>query len=466
MAIQVRSDFELPTLRIFTDPHRSRVTQAVFEVVRGDDTAREVTRCGLDELGLPDSLTGVRRLEDEQLTVPRRVIDDLQRAVSELGTSPLPPENALWLEFPSPRGYLYIAPWERLLADLDRTMFRLPYHLVRPQVPGPRLDVAICVSTPEAKTGFSVFEALEPLVRQYLSHTRDQVAVHIFTDEQWFHGLGAALSYLNTEGQVVVHDPQDAADYEPAPDMSGTIGQSAEVSNPWLRWMRDAVGGSPLDFVHFVTHGYLSGNRGAIALAPSPTYNADRGWSRFLGSSEVSTFLAQIGAWGLGLTGPPGNYSAPGLRELADAIALSRPGVVITHDITLDSDCQELGAALQTVLSAHAPPLRGPLPSTTCWVHPRFVEFPEQYSSDLYLNADGSSAFVGGATMEALGDSGTESWVASASRALETQQMKWLPDAAEAPTDPAAVEALRNVADLVERHVSRAYPRGTAGGHQ
>jgi hypothetical protein len=326
--------------------------------------------------------------------------------------------------------------------------------------------VAICVSTPEAKTGFSVFEVLEPLVRQYLSHTRDQVAVHIFTDEQWFYGLDHDLSFHGTEGEVVVHDPKFAAVYEPAPDMAGTIGQSAEVSNPWLQWMRDALAGSPLDFVHFVTHGYLSGNRGAIALAPSPTYNADRTWSRFLGSSEVSTFLAQMGAWGLGLTGPPGNYSAPGLRELADAIALSRPGVVITHDITLDSDCQELGAALQTVLSDHAPPLRGPLPSATCWVHPRFVEFSERYSTDQYLNTDGSSAFVGGATTEALADGRTESWVASASRALETQQMKWLPDTAEASSDPAAVEALRNVADLVERHVSRAYPPRTAGGNR
>ena len=88
------------------------------------------------------------------------------------------------------------------------------------------------------------------------------------------------------------------------------------------------------------------------------------------------------------------------------------------------------------------------------------------YSTDQYLNTDGSSAFVGGAATEALADVHTESWVASASRALETQQMKWLPDIAEASSDPAAVEALRNVADLVERHVSRAYPPRTAGGNR
>lgn len=475
----VRSDFELPTLRIFTDPQRGRATQAVFEVVRGDATPREVTRCSLEELGLPDSLAGVRRLEDEQFRVPQRVIDDLYPAVTELGASPLPPENALWLEFPSPRGFLYIAPWERLLAVLGRAMFRLPYHLVRPQVPGSRLDVAICVSTPEAKTEFSVFDVLEPLVSQYLSHRRDQVALHIFTDEQWFHSLYHDFSSHGTEKKVVVHDPRSAAVYEPAPDMAGTIGQSVDVSNPWLRWMRDALAGSPIDFVHFVTHGYLSGNRGAIALAPSPTYNADPAWSRFLGASQVSTFLTQMGAWGLGLTVPPGNFSAPGLRELADAIALSRPGVVITHEITLDPACRELGAALQIVLSEHAELWPFPLPSATCWVHPGVREFLERYltygytdgSSERhltyqYLNADGSSAFVGEATKEALAGGRTESWVASASRALEAQQMKWLPDTAEASSDPAAVEALRNVADLVERHVRLAYPPRTAGGNR
>ena len=62
--------------------------------------------------------------------------------------------------------------------------------------------------------------------------------------------------------------------------------------------MRWAV--KPLDFVHFVGHGYLSGDRGAIAVATSPTVNTDQQWSRFIGSVELNTFLSQVGAWGLG----------------------------------------------------------------------------------------------------------------------------------------------------------------------
>jgi hypothetical protein len=228
--------------------------------------------------------------------------------------------------------------------------------------------------------------------------------------------------------------------------------------------MRDAMQGRPLDFVHFVSHGYLSGDRGAIAVASTPILNTDRELSRFIGAVELTTFMSQVGAWGLALTGPPQNFCEAGLRELADAVALVRPGVNIAHDFARDVDCTQFGLALQTFL-APGSQLDGPLPATTCWVHPRFVEFPEEFQGELHLNIDGSSAFIADATRDALSDHATESWVASASRSLEMQQVRWLPDTLEDPVDPAAVTALRNVADLVERHVSRAYPgRGTFGG--
>ena len=461
MAMQIRSDLDLPTLRILIDPQRTSFTEAVFQVVRGRDTPSEVTRCSLRDLGLPNTLTGLRPVDDDRLTVPGNVIAAMQQGVSGLGPSPLPPESALWLEFPSPRGFLYIAPWERLLEPLGRSMFRLPNHLVRPYAPGRTLEVAVCASAPMAKSAFMPTQILEPLAAQYLQKTGRAVTVHVFTDESWFAAVRALFNDSGLQG-VVVHDPAEAAGYE-KPGRAARVGTSAQLSSPWLLWMRDAMGGKALDFVHFVSHGYLSGDRGAIAVATSPTVNTDQQWSRFIGSVELNTFLSQVGAWGLVLTGPYDNFSEVGLRELADAIALIRPGITMTHDFEQDPECGQIGLVLQTVL-APGTTLDRPLPATTCWVHPRFVEFPEEYRDDLHLNADGSSAFVGGATKEALADSGTETWVASAARVLETQQMRWLPDSTDVSTDPAAVTALRNVADLVERHVSRMYPRGNAGG--
>jgi hypothetical protein len=234
------------------------------------------------------------------------------------------------------------------------------------------------------------------------------------------------------------------------------VGTSARLTSPWLLWMRDALQGRRLDVVHFVGHGYLAGDRGAVAVATAPTRNSDQGMARFISATEISAFLSQVGAWALMLTGPPFNFSEAGLRALSDAVVLARPGIAMTHDAGLDRFGEEFGSSLQTVV-AQRDMAEHPLPSVTCWAHPAFVEFDDE---GLHLNPDGSSAFIGPATVGALSGSNTEAWVASASRALERQQVRWLPDSSEQAADPAAVTALRNVAALVEKHVDRAYPGG------
>ena len=51
-------------------------------------------------------------------------------------------------------------------------------------------------------------------------------------------------------------------------------------------------------------------------------------------------------------------------------------------------------------------------------------------------------------------------WVASATRYLEAQQVRWFPDAPGERVDGAAVTALSSVAALVEKHVNREYGTG------
>jgi hypothetical protein len=458
MAMQIRGDLELPTLRILIDPQRRNFSEAVFQVVVGRDTPREVTRCSLEDLGLPNMLTGMNPVRDSELKIPQNVVAALGEAVAALRSSPLPPQSALWLEFPSPRGFLYIMPWERLLEKLNRPLFRLPNHLVRPQVPGQTLEVAVCSSAPMAKTAFGPPYFLATLADRYLNIPQRNVTVHVFTDASWF---GEVRDKFAGNPAVVVHDPAAARQYE-LPERNPYPGAAARISSPWLQWMRDATGEKPLDFVHFVTHGYLAGDQGAIALATSPVVNTDRQWSRFIGSVELDTFMSQVGAWGLGLTGPPHNFSEAGLRELADSIALIRPGVAITHNSDRDGDGTQMGMVLRTIFAPDSP--LEPLPAVTCWVHPQFAEIPDTVLEELNFNIDGSSVFVAEATKAALADANTASWVASASRVLETQQMRWLPDSTDVAPDPAAVTALKNVADLVERHVNSTYPQQHHGG--
>lgn len=463
MAMQIRSDLGLPTLRILLDPERT-TSAVVFQMVRGRDTPYEVVRCKLEDLGLPENLTGADSLHDSRLAVPPRVLDTLTRAASDLGPSPMEPESALWLEFPSPRGFLYVVPWERLLAPVGRCMFRLPNHLVRPQAPGAALEVAICASAPLAKAGFEPAPIMVDLATDYLERTGHDAKVHMFTDATWLDDLRHLISAQpGMADHVIVHDPAESEDLSTAPRTS-SVSVNAEVANPWLKWIMQSMHGRRLDVVHFVSHGYLSGDLGAIALARRPTRNDDREMARFVGSIEMTTFMSQVGAWGLMLSGPPHNYCEAALRQLADAVAMVVPGVALTHDLTLDPTSEQLGMALQTMFDPGSP-LDHPLSAMTCWVHPRFVETADDYPQELHLNADGSSAFIPDSTREALSAADTESWVASASRYLEMQQVKWIPDAVGETPDPAAVAALRNVAALVERHVSRVYPSsGTSRG--
>ena len=160
----------------------------------------------------------------------------------------------------------------------------------------------------------------------------------------------AVAGMATPDGQVTAYDPAMASSYEP-PRRTSRVGTSPRLSSPWLLWMRDALLGRPLDFVHFITHGYMSGDRGAIAVATAPTVNTDRRLSRFISAAEINTFMSQVGAWGLVLTGPPNNFSEAGLRELADAVALVRPGIAMTHDAGLDLHGEDFGLCLRTVLA-------------------------------------------------------------------------------------------------------------------
>ncbi|MCX2931185.1 hypothetical protein ORI20_12920 [Mycobacterium sp. CVI_P3] len=462
MAMQIRSEFELPTLQILLDPQRTNFSEAVFRVLLGTQTPDEVARCSLGDLGLPAAMTGLNPVDDHNLSIPAEVVEALQRAAGTLGRSPLPPQDALWLEFPSPRGSLYIMPWERILAPLGRPLIRLPNHLVRPQAPGDALEVAICATTSqESSTLKKLPDILDHLVAQYLQHAASRaVTVHIFTDPSWF---GAVQKRLDAYGDsVVLHDPAGAVGYDPRSNVSNT-GSAVQISSPWLLWMRDNLGTRPFDWVHFVGPGYLAGDRGALAVATSPVVGQTKQGSRSIGPGELNTFLSQVGAWGLGLSGPLGGSADVGLRELADAVTLMRPCVTIEHCLDVDPASADFGTLLETVFRPGSA-LNHPVPAVTCWAHPQFVQYPDDYRYDLGLNTDGSSAFVSELTKAALAQSDTPTWIASASRVMESQQMRWLPNSADVAADPAAVTALQNVADLIERHVGQTFPQRLADG--
>ena len=115
--------------------------------------------------------------------------------------------------------------------------------------------------------------------------------------------------------------------------------------------MREALRNRPVDVMHFVCHGYLTRDRGAMRLAQSPAERTDRYLAGPVAAMELQTFLTQIGAWSTVFTAVVENYSDPGLRALGDDLAQSRPGPLMTIWGTVDPELTTTGDAYRFLYS-------------------------------------------------------------------------------------------------------------------
>jgi hypothetical protein len=441
MAELVRSGYDLPTLRVQLERTTREQAQVVVDFVWHDNVDPVMT-VHPDALGVPDTITSARDLPESRFLLP----PGLAAAIAEI-VPPSADAPCLWLQLPFPRGYLHLVPWERLLSPVvGRPLRRLPNFTLRPQAPGNNLRVLLCASQPRAKSRFSAGELVVQAAQCWRGALEDRVAIHVFGDVSVAKKAGHTLAQ---HPHVTVHNPNEAAAF-PLPRRTRGLEETAdEVTNPWLLWMESATQGVAADIVHFVGHGYLSGDEGALALASSPVVNTDTRWARFIGVTQLCEFMCRVGAWSLALTGAPNNFSIAGLRGLADGIALARPGVALVHDAGVDPDLDELKAGLRMIYVDDMPD--APMSSLTSWSHPASVEYPnEPYS--MLLGADGASTLLSEATQQVLAREETPAWVAAGARALETLQADWFPDA-HAPEDPEAVAALERISAIFDQHI-------------
>jgi hypothetical protein len=123
--------------------------------------------------------------------------------------------------------------------------------------------------------------------------------------------------------------------------------------------------------VHFVSHGYLSNGRGAIALARHPAANDDGNWARFVNATELVRLLDVSGASAVVLTSPRENFSVSGLLALADELIASRPGPVVFHDSAADLDDDAIGRAMSFLYGYMPPPIS---PALAVCAHPDHLQ--------------------------------------------------------------------------------------------
>ncbi len=359
-----------------------------------------------DELGIPAEL---KRSVTTGQTTWFRIPDDFVAAIKVLLDRSAPPGVPLWLHFTHPVGFLAAMPWERLLNPrIERPILRLPDFLDHPgPEPSGRVTLALCGSAPAAKDCFPVLASLDAIASAASAVLADRVEIHIFTDVQY---SGVTMDHFNGRDNIIVHDPEEAADYL-VPEASSKLSESfGRLDNPWLHWMRNSLGDRPVDFVHFLCHGYMNRRGAALALAESPLRNLDQRWARFVGATQVHSLVSQLGAWGVGLSSPPQNFSGMGLRQLAADIAERRPGPVIYHELSEDMGGDDLKHAFAMIFGSEYPRVA---PTLTMSCHPSFVSKGEQLRGLFKFDPVPASK-------TAISES--SAWKASGSRYLETQE--------------------------------------------
>ncbi len=270
-------------------------------------------------------------------------------------------DRPLWVHLVKPYGTLRLMPWERVLgAVLERPILMLPDFIFPPPREAVQsLDVVLCASAPLGYEHSSVCEALRTAADRILESGTRSLHLHVFADRDIAESLSPGWQADGRLGaQILVYDHGLAAPYVAEDVSSRLVDEAGALRSPWLLWMRAALAGRGVDIVHFVCHGHLQRDRGAMLFAQSPLERSDTYLAGPVGCNELATFCTQIGAWSTVFSSLPDNHSEPGLRSLADEVAQSRPGPMMMHVLREDPSAGALAAgyAFLYSLEPHPPP--------------------------------------------------------------------------------------------------------------
>jgi hypothetical protein len=351
MAEALKRQYGLLSLKVRLDTYGDReapeVRLALETRIEGQFQTVRKWEFDVRQFGLPSKISGTRG-QTIDYKLPTQLIDELKGLLhGQFGGKPL------WLHLVRPYGYVGLIPWERMLVPvLNVPILRLPDFIVPPPRESPRsLDVLLCASAPRAKELFPAVGYLGTMARRIVDQVPRLVRLHCFTDGDLLNPLRAEFQRLNLLDRATLYDPHEAEGYRIPPPSSDIVDQPGRLRNPWLLWMRDALHGKSVDVVHILCHGYFSNDRGALAVSESPMTNADPRMSRFIGSTELSAFLTQVGAWASAFSSPSNNYSDLGSRALAEELGQTLPGAVLYHDAARDRKAEALGPAYRFLFS-------------------------------------------------------------------------------------------------------------------
>lgn len=414
-----------------------------------------------ERMGLPEVLDRRRALyQGYPFEIPAEVLAAMKGWMK--------PQRPLWLRLERPSGYLRLVPWEQLLTSpLGVPVLRLPdFETELPRETARALDVVLCGSAPSDEVPFPVGEYLVRIADRILSAVPRRTTLHVFTDGAAHAELEQRWMAQGKLGPAIrLYAPQTAEPYA-VPDPTSRIQDPAgRLESPWLLWMRDSLQGRSIDVAHFICHGYLWQDRGALAFAESPLKNDERHRSRFVGFAELSTFATQIGAWSAAFTSPERNYSEMGLRLLADTVAQSRPGPVLHHELRLDPGCVALARAYQLLYapSAAPPPVS---PAVLLYCPPSLLETQEARDVARTRSFAVAAETPAQQSLRTLYETeeNVPAWVAAAERSIEQTSLR-LRKVAEAPGKTlrgGEIDPVQDTLRKIEEIVARAARKGSS----
>jgi hypothetical protein len=442
--------------------------EVLFEVQRHGERV-DGRRVDPEQMGIPLNFEAARAHRDREPSI--RVPPDVLQWLDATVRSVLPDGEPLWLELASPHGNLPLVPWERLLQRRLRVPFlRVPYYTMPPVAASGSLDIALCVSSPVAKSPILVDAMLSDLVDQLLEAVPRPTVVHVFADlalhdalESMFRdriasGTGSGVRLHDPRGAPRLDDEREHGSREPEREYRSSRAPeaAADVDNVWLRWMLETLATVTVDAVHFFCHGYLSVEQGALAVAESPVENRDERSARFVGTRQLVAFLMRSGASAASFTSPPRNHSVLGMRLLQHQVAVARPGAVLLHDLALDRRCSALTRSLALLYSnVPTPPPASPAISLYC--HPRLVGLASEESSVTAARATEEYTVARPATSPLItGEDAAPAWLVSSQRYMEQSAAQLLEDVTQFPDDSSrrrgTGRALKFVSDVLQRH--------------
>jgi hypothetical protein len=386
-----------------------------------------------DEIGLPSELVDHEAWgRGPDFRLPYSMTDELKSLLTEIFKGD---QRPIWLHLAKPYGYLGLVPWERLLSQrLKVPILRLPDFIVPPPFESrSSLDVVLC-SSAFSKDFLDVPHYLSSMARLIIDAVPRRVRLHAFVDVDVAEDLRTRLKTLNLGDEIMrVYPPEKAKLYSVSHSGFPLIDAKGPTENPWLLWIQDSLRDRSVDVVHFLCHGYFTNERGAIATSASPVGEQDPWNARFIGPSELTTFLTQVGAWAVGVSSPPNNFSEIGLRALADNIGQMRPGSVLHHDLETDSSSSAMAESYRFLFSPE--PERPPVsPSVFMYCQPHRVALPaeqqEQIEQQKLLEemlppeslSESSAIRAFGVSLEQ--DEEVPTWVAASQRFIEQATMQ------------------------------------------